>query len=285
MWLNEIIYALLAILAIILTVVILGACRWRTATRELYSRLNAARLETGIRVFDSRELEDLPAPVQRYFRQVLKDGQPLIAAARIEHTGIFNMSQTGNKWRPFTSREQIVTQRPGFVWDARIRMAPVMTMFVHDAYLAGQGLLAARLFGLLRAMEQSSTPELAQGELIRFLAEGTWYPTVLLPSQGVSWESINDTRAGAHFTDGGTSVKLEFDFDEEGLISSVRSPGRYRLVDGVQVATPWQGRFWDYELKDDIMIPHEGEAAWLLPEGPRTYWRGRIKRIEYEYAK
>jgi hypothetical protein len=44
--------------------------------------------------FDARELEGLPAPVQRYFRTVLTDGQPIIAAATIAMTGTMNMSAT-----------------------------------------------------------------------------------------------------------------------------------------------------------------------------------------------
>jgi hypothetical protein len=79
-------------------------------------------------------------------------------------------------------------------------------------------------------------------------------------------------------------VKLVFQFDAQGRISSVRSDGRYREVDGVQVATPWQGRFWDYALRDGMLVPLEGEVAWLLEDGPEPYWRGRIQRIEYEFG-
>jgi len=163
-------------------------------------------------------------------------------------------------------------------------MAPAMTVHVHDAYVAGEGVLTAKLFGLLTVMKQSSTPELAQGELMRFFAEAAWYPTALLPSQGVVWEAIDDTQARATLTDGITTVELVFQFDAEGLISSVRSGERYREVDGALVATTWQGRFWNYELRDGMLIPLDGEVAWLLPEGPKPYWRGRIQRIEYEYA-
>ena len=120
---------------------------------------------------------------------------------------------------------------------------------------------------------------------MRFFAEGAWYPTALLPSQGVVWTAIDDTHAGATLSDGTTTVKLVFQFDTQGLISSVRSNGRYRAVDGVLAATPWQGRFWDYELRDGMLIPLEGEVAWLLQEGPKPYWRGRIQRIRYEYAQ
>jgi len=238
--------------------------------------MEAARVPIVPTSYDPRELEGLPAPVQRYFRTVLKEGQPLVAAVSIEHTGTFNMGETAEQWKPFSSTQRVVIQRPGFIWDARIRMAPGMTVHVHDAYIAGEGLLTAKLFGLLTVMKQPSTPELAHGELMRFFAEAAWYPTALLPSQGVPWEAIDESQASATRTDGTVTVKLVFQFDAQGLISSVRSDGRYRAVGGVSVATPWQGRFWGYEMQDGMLIPLEGEVEWLLADGPKPYWRGRI---------
>ena len=75
-----------------------------------------------------------------------------------------------------------------------------------------------------------------------------------------------------------------FQFDSQGLISSVRSDGRYREVDGVQVLTPWQGRFGDYEMREGMLVPLDGEVEWLLADGPKPYWRGRIQRIQYELS-
>jgi hypothetical protein len=238
-----------------------------------------------MKTFDPREIADLPAPVQRYFSAVLKDGQPMVAAVNVTHTGTFNMGDSEEKWVPFDSTQYVITRRPGFVWDARVRMAPGLVVFVHDAYIAGEGALAAKILGLFTVMEQPSSPELAQGELMRFFAEGAWYPTALLPSQGVRWEAIDDTQASATLTDGNTDIKLVVTFNEQGVISAIHSDGRYREVDGVQVATPWQGRFWDYEWRDGMLVPLEGEVAWLFPEGPKPYWRGRIQRVEYEFVK
>jgi hypothetical protein len=30
--------------------------------------------------------------------------------------------------------------------------------------------------------------------------------------------------------------------------------------------------------------PLEGEVAWIHPEGPRLYWRGRITKLDHEFA-
>lgn len=285
MWWKIILISLVVLVLVITLLIFYGINRWQSETRDLSAKIESARIPILQESYDLRELEGLPAPVQRYFRTVLKDGQPILAAVSVKHTGTFNMNETGEQWKPFKSTQQVITQPPGFVWDARILMAPAMTVHVCDAYVLAKGILTAKLFGLLTVMKLPSTPELAQGELMRFLAEAAWYPTALLPGQGVVWETIDDTQARAMLSDGATTVKLVFQFNAQGLISSVRSDGRYREVDGVQLATPWQGRFWDYEMRAGMLIPLEGEVAWLLEKGPKPYWRGRIQRIEYEYAQ
>ncbi len=282
MWWKGIAVLLVVLVFVIVAVILYGLNRWQSDTSDLHARMAAARVPIAPTSYDPRELEGLPAPVQRYFRTVLKEGQPLVAAVRIEHAGTFNLSEAGEQWKPFSSTQRVIIQRPGFVWDARIGMAPGMTVHVHDAYVAGEGVLTAKLFGLLTVMKQPSTPELAHGELMRFFAEAAWYPTALLPSQGVVWEAIDGARASGTLTDGTATVKLVFQFDAQGLISSVRSEGRYREVDGVQVAAPWQGRYWGYEVQDGMLVPLDGEVEWLLPDGAKPYWRGRIQRIQYE---
>ncbi len=223
--------------------------------------------------------------MQRYCRTVLKDGAPLVAAAHIEHVGTFNMGEAEDNWKPFTSEQWVMTQPPGFVWDARISMVPGLAAHVHDAFVAGSGVLEARLLGLLTVMEMPPSPQLDQGELMRYLAEATWYPTALLPGQGVVWHPVDDTHARATLTSGNTTVTLTFQFDDQGLIKTVRSEGRYREVNGEQVATPWQGQFWDYQGHDGMLVPHQGEVAWMLPTGPKPYWRGQIRQLKYEYAE
>ncbi len=57
---------------------------------------------------------------------------------------------------------------------------------------------------------------------------------------------------------------------------SVYTPARYRDVDGKCVPTPWEGHFRQYERVEGVMVPREGEVAWILPEGRLSYWRGRV---------
>lgn len=259
-----------------------GSSRWNAGTRALITRLHEASDRPDALAFDPESSSELPEPVRRYLRTVIPPGRTPIRAVAIEHTGTFDLATGDPRWLTFTSHQRVVTGRPGFVWDARIRMAPGVRVFVHDAYVGGEGVLEAKVLGLVTVARAESTPELAQGELTRYLAETPWYPTALLPGHGVTWEAIAERRAAATLTDGDVSVRMIFTFDDEGLVESVRSEDRYRDDDGALVPTPWEGRFWNYAERDGLLVPLEGEVAWLLPDGPRPYWRGRIEQIAYE---
>jgi hypothetical protein len=285
LWLKLLLGALALLATLYAVAVLYGAWRWDAGTRELRARLDAARQPVRPARYDARELDGLPPPVQRYFRAVLKDGQPMVAAASMAHGGTFNMSETGEQWKPFTSTQRVVMRRPGFDWDGRTSMLPGLPVRVHDAYVAGQGILHATLMGLVTLADLRGTREMAQGELMRFLAEAPWYPTALLPSQGVRWEAVDEDSARATLADGDLAVTLLFRFDETGLIASVRAQSRGRTVQRAIVPTPWEGRWWNYELRDGMRVPLEGEVSWLLPGGAKPYWRGRLVRLIYEPAR
>ncbi len=285
MWWRMTLLVVLGLTAIVAIALAYGSSRWQSLTGKMHVRLESARLPIVPRTYDSRELSGLPSPVQSYFRAVLVDGQPMVAAVSVEHVGTFNMSETGDNWNPFTSTQRVITRRPGFDWEGRIEIMPGLTVRVHDAYVAGEGILHATLFGLWSLVQVRGTPEVAQGELMRFFAEAAWYPTALLPSQGVRWEAMDDVSARATLRDGETTVTLLFRFGENGLIESVRAEERARTVGDKVFPTPWEGRWNRYELRHGMRIPLEGEVAWMLPGGPRPYWRGRIASLTYEYAQ
>ena len=275
-----------ALVAVLLVGVWLyGAHRWNTETQELRARLGASRVPIRPQTVDLRDLEGLPAPVQRYFRAVLEDEQPMVAGVHVRHTGTFNMGEAADRWKPFTSDQKVVTQRPGFDWNGRVAMMPGIPVRVHDAYVAGEGILHASLLGLFTVVDMRGTRDVNEGELMRFFAEAAWYPTALLPSQGVRWEAVDDRSARATLEEGDISITMLFTFDEEGLIDTVRAEARGRAVGGEVVPTPWRGRFWNYEERGGMLAPLDGEVAWLIPEGEKPYWRGHITEISYEFAR
>ncbi len=65
--------ALVAVAVAVGGTLVWGVFRWGAQTHILHERLDAARTTPAPSRFDARELEGLPAPVQRYFRAVLTD--------------------------------------------------------------------------------------------------------------------------------------------------------------------------------------------------------------------
>jgi len=258
--------------------------RWRRGTAEIRARLQAAQTAIAPTTFDEAAITTLPQPVQRYFQAVLTAGQPVIAAAHLVHEGTFNNSANRVRWNGFSSTQLVIANRPGFDWDARIQMGPGVAVLVHDAYVNGEGMLRAAVFGVFTVASMRGTPEMARGELMRFLAEATWYPTRLLPGHGMSWEAIDDSTALATLHDGDSSASLDFHFDERGLVDAVSARARDRTVGNRLVPTPWRGRFWNYVLHNGVRIPLDGEVEWILPGGPLPYWRGHLRDVTYEYA-
>lgn len=266
-----------------------GAKGWKDSTRALTSRLEAARIGDQAQSpfpkrYDARELEGLPAPVQRYFRTVLQDGQPIISAATLNMEGTFNLSPTGEQWKPFTSHQSVITRRPGFLWDANISMLPGVAVRVVDSYIAGEGLLHAAFQGLFTVADVRGGGELARGEFMRFFAEAPWYPTALLPSQGVRWEAVDDVCANATMADGPLTLTLLFRFNDAGLIDSFRAEARGAGVGDEMVMRPWEGHWSNYQVIDGMTVPLTGEVAWIWPEGRKPYFVGTVTSLSYEFS-
>jgi len=282
---NWAVFALVALAALFAGISGLGAWRWRAASEALIARLDAAELPAGAARYNAREIADLPAPVRRYFELALTGGQPIVRSIDLAMRGSFNMSLDAPQWKPFTSTQRVVTHRPGFVWNARIMLFPMVPARVHDAYVAGEGLLRPSLLGLVPLGEVRGTGEIARGELMRWLAEAVWYPTALLPSQGVDWQAVDATSAQASLADGPITLTMLFRFGDDGFVSGIRVEARGAVVGGQTVMMPWEGRFHDYRAVDGMMIPFHGEVAWITPQGERPYFRGVVTQIVYQLAQ
>jgi hypothetical protein len=277
-----IVVLLIALLAIVL---MYGRDRWQSETDKLRVKLTNGQQPIQPKNYDPREIVDLPEPVQRYFKTVLQDGQAIITKVELSQTGQFHMNETEDKWHKFMATQLVVTKRLGFDWDAKIQMFPFINVFVHDTYLLGEGHLQASILGLFTVAKMHNTPELNQGELLRFLAEAVWYPTSLLPRQGVVWEAINQHSSRATLIDDKTTASVVFQFDAEGLITSMRAEARCHSVVGDKlVFMPWVGNFREYSVRNGMRIPLECEVGWEHPEGLHLYFIGKTTKINYEFT-
>jgi hypothetical protein len=130
MWIQWIVMTVISIAIGLGIAAIYGNYRWKLDTDRLRTKLTNGQQTIEPEIYDPQEIEDLPAPVQRFFKTVLKDGQAIVAAVKLSQQGKFNMSETASKWSPFTATQLVMTQCLGFDWDARIQMAPGVNAFM-----------------------------------------------------------------------------------------------------------------------------------------------------------
>jgi hypothetical protein len=262
----------------------LGAWRWSQGTAALVARLQATSANRDVLRYDSAEVAGLPTPVRRYFELALTDGQAIVRTADLQIAGRFNMSLDAPQWKRFASVQHVTTHRPGFVWNARIAMFPGVPVRVTDSYVGGSGLLHPTVLGLFSVGTLQGEGEIAKAELMRWFAEAVWYPTALLPSQGVRWAAVDATSARATMTDGPLTLTMLFRFGGDGLIASVHAEGRSGTIKGVAVMMPWECRLSQYQTRDGMQVPMTGEALYLTPRGERSYFTGTVSQITFGFA-
>lgn len=265
-----------------------AARRWDAATEHLVDLvLRRAGRPQGTAAFEA--LESLPAPVRRYFRMALRDGQPRVRTARVTQRGEFRSKESPDAeagWQPFTATQVFSADPPGFVWDARIRMGPLVSVWVRDGYVEGRASMLGALLGVAPVVDESDREELRAGALQRYLAESVWFPTALLPREALTWGAMDDTHARATLTDAGTSVSLDFEFGPGGEIVGAYAAGRLRSVPGDKgryERLAWGGRYRAYEERDGMRVPTEAEVFWVVDGMEQPYYRGRNLDVAFEY--
>lgn len=173
------------------------------------------------------------------------------------------------KWMPFTAEQRMSTERVDFRWHARVKMAPLVTAVVDDAYEDGRGVLDAKVWGLVPVAHAEGL-ELDRGEMQRYLAELPWNPLAMLHNSELRF---GDGEAGAlRVWAGDPETYVDLGFDEAGDVATAFT--RTRCRDDAPV--PWGGRFEGYRSFGPVRVPARAEVYWVLPEGEFVYWRGEV---------
>ena len=266
------------LVAAVAAAAVAGATSWRRATANKVVGLGSAVTEPA-RLPDHINEDRLPPSVVRYFERALAGTRRRVRSATATQQAEFFIN---GGWRTLTATQYFTVVPPGFVWDARIEMAPLLIAHVRDAYVAGRGALQASLYGLYPIVDLEGTPELNSGALQRFLGEAVWFPTALLPSPSVSWSARDDRSATVTLVDGATRVSLLFEFDAHGDVVRI-SGDRFKETNGSYVMQPWVIACAEHADRSGMRIPLRCEVSWVGAAGPEPYWRGRISSIEYSF--
>jgi hypothetical protein len=261
----------------------IAAQRQRVSRDRMLASLLRARDEALPQRVDFASLESLPPPVARYLKGVLRDGQPCIRLARMRQDGTLKTAPDAARWIAFEATQLAAPQAPGFLWDARVGLAPLVHVRVRDAFANGRGSSAVLLASAMQLTSITDNVAIDAGALQRYLGEAVWYPTALLPSQRLSWGSIDDRSATATLRVGDLCVSLDFRFDADDRVASVYTPARWMQVDGRFEQRAREGCFAGYRACDGVVVPLRAEAGWYVEGHYVRVWRGRWTELTYEW--
>lgn len=232
---------------------------------------------SGLR-YSANQINNLPEPVQRYFKYSLQENQDYISFVKLKHEGMFRQSQ-GQGWMPITGQEYFTAENPGFVWIGKMKPFPILWIDGKDEFIDGRGNFQIKLLSLFTVADTKGNQS-DESELMRWLAETPWFPTDLLPSKYLHWQSINSSSAMAVVEYGKIKASVIFSFNEQGQIVKLNAD-RYRAINNTYSKDKWVGYYRDYTKVKDMMIPKEIEAVWDLSSGEFSYARFKITDIEY----
>lgn len=262
---------LLAFIVIIAITLITGKINLSMKFNNQVKQLFTQSKDISNKKFSFQQLGGLPEPVQRYFRHVLKDGQPYISYIRLKHDGQFK-TDLKKDWVNIEGEQYFTTAKPGFIWKGTTSMFVALDMFIGDA-----GRLTVTILSLIDVVDAKGE-QYNQGELLRWLSESVWFPTNLLPSENLHWTAIDTSSAKLTFNYHDLSLFYIINFNDKGEIVQMETK---RYMDEKRLET-WIIKPDNYEELNGIIIPTKAEVFWRLKEGDFSYARFRVQKIEYD---
>jgi len=261
---------ILSIISSALLILLIGKINLTLQFSSQVKTLFAQSRNISHQTFHKVQLDNLPEPVQRYFKLVLKEDQPYMSYARIKHDGLF---KTGlNKgWIDIKGEQYATTEKPGFIWKGTTSM-----FTARDMYIGNEGRLVVSLFSLYNVVDAKGE-KYNQGELLRWLGESILYPTNLLPDQKLQWLPIDAASSELIFHFNGLSLFFKISFNEIGEITEMETK---RYMDETDLET-WIIKVSNYKQLNNVLVPTSFEVLWRLDKGDFSYAKFNITEIEY----
>ncbi len=205
--------------------------------------------------------KDLPAPVERFYRNVYGDRIPVITSAVL--TGRAKMRPFG----PFYLQARFrFTHNAGkdFRHYIEVTFFTIPIMRVNECYLDGKACMELP-FGI------DEGGNLDQAANLGLWAETAWFPAVFLTTPGVRWESVDNETAVllVPFNQGTESFTIRFN-GETGFPVSMEAL-RYHDSKSIEKVL-WVNRFLDFQTSNGKTFFTTGSSRWMDQPSPWAYF-------------
>jgi hypothetical protein len=253
------IYLWIGVATLIFVVAGLFGLRWidvRNDEATWRGLIRQANQSSGI--FYPDLVEGLPEPARRYFSFSISPGSPIVRAVELDMAGELGLGSLDDpKYSPFTA-QQILAPPHGLVW--RVRTG---TISGSDGMTSTSSWTRFWLFGLIPVVRAGNNEDHHRSAFGRVVAEGAfWTPAMLLPSDNVRWEALDEHTARVIVSSDGFEQNVDVTVAQDGQPTHVvisrwsnENPNReYRLQ-------PFGGYLNDFRQFGGYILPTSVEGG------------------------
>ena len=272
------------VVVIVVLILIISAANFffNQQVEQEVAAMFSANYQEESEIIAEDDINDLPKVVQKWLTRAGVVGQEKISAVRLKQEGKMKSTPQGN-WMATRAEQYFTVDEPEFIWQVKVKMAPLLHLLGRDKYKAGSGNMLIKLLGLITVVDESGK-EIDQGTLLRYLGEMVWFPTAAL-SDYMQWAEIDSTTAKATMSYGGITAEAVFEFNHQGDVINFSCQRYYKALGEPSRLEKYNIPLWNHKEFGGVRIPTEGEAIWELDEGDYCYYKLKVTDIDYNQAQ